>query len=234
MPHEIIQLIAEDHDNFITVIANHSTKEAIVVDPAWDAEGILETLKEEKLNLTAILITHSHYDHINAVSDLYSDNISLFISESEYPYWKDCPEDAILLQDGDEIQFGNESIKVIYTPGHTPGACCYLIGNDLITGDTLFIYGCGRADLPNGDVNKLYHSLQKLKKLPPNTKIWVGHNYSIKEESTIADQLKGNPFLMIDNLEDFARYRLDIAKKARKMPYDAIDIETLKQSLLNH
>lgn len=222
MKPEIIQLIPEDHDNFITIIADYQTGEAAVIDPAWDAEGIQEVIEEEGLTLTAILLTHSHHDHVNAVAELYTDRVSLFIHENEYPHWANCPEDAILVSDGDEIQFGSTTISVIATPGHTPGSTCYRIHDHLITGDTLFIYGCGRADLKGSDIHALYHSLQKLKKLPPHLNIWAGHHYGITEESTLGEQIAHNPFLMIDNEADFIRYRGELAVQTRKTPYSPI------------
>lgn len=231
MAYDIIQLMVEDHDNFIHIIADRERNEAMVVDPAWDGDGIADILAEEGLALTGILITHSHADHVNAVRDLYTDGVTLFISEAEHPLWPDCPEDAILVTEGDEIAFANTTIGVIMTPGHTPGGCCYHIGNHLITGDTLFIYGCGRADLKGGDAHALYHSLQKLKKLPPHTQIWVGHHYGIAEESTLGEQMAGNPFLMIDDEDDFVRYRLHIAGKTRQSPYGPISREDLQRDL---
>ena len=220
--YDIITLIVEDHDNFIHILADRKRNEAFVVDPAWDAEGIREVLAEENLTLTGILITHSHHDHVNAVPELYGERVSLFISEDEYPHWPDCPEDAILLSDGDAITFADTDIGVIKTPGHTPGSCCYRIGGDLITGDTLFIYGCGRADLSGSDPHALYHSLQKLKTLPPETHLHVGHHYGIAETGTLGEQLAGNPFLMIEDEADFVRYRMELAGKTRHTPYGPI------------
>lgn len=231
MAHEIIQLITEDHDNFIYIIADRIHNEAMVVDPAWDSEGIKEILAEENLELVGILLTHSHHDHINAVMDLYHDNNSIFINAKEYPLWKDCPEDAILVSEGDEIQFADTTISVIDTPGHSAGSTCYRIGDDLITGDTLFIYGCGRADLAGGDAKALYHSLQKLKHLPPHTRIWVGHDYGITQESTLDEQLAHNPFLLINNEADFIRYRNELARKTRQIPYGPIQTQELQQIL---
>lgn len=231
MAYDIIQLMVEDHDNFIHIIADRHNHEAMVVDPAWDADGIQEVLDEEGLTLTGILITHSHADHVNAVEKLYYDGVTLFVPEAEYPHWPGCPEDAILVADGDEITFAQTTIGVISTPGHTPGGVCYHIGQDLITGDTLFVYGAGRADLKGGDAQALYRSLQKLKKLPPATRLWVGHHYGIQEETTLAEQLAGNPFLIIDNEADFIRYRSEIASKTRKAPYDPISRETLQRDL---
>lgn len=231
MAHEIITLIAEDHDNFIHILADRHTGEAMVVDPAWDAEGIREVLAEEGLMLTGILITHSHHDHVNAVRELYGERITLFISEAEQPYWPDCPEDAVFVNDGDEISFGGSSIGVIMTPGHTPGSCCYRLGGDLICGDTLFIYGCGRADLKGSDPHALYRSLQKLKTLPAATRLHVGHHYGIAETSTLGEQLAGNPFLLIDNEADFVRYRMELAAKTRHAPYGPISRDELERVL---
>lgn len=234
MAHDIIQLITEDHDNFIYIIADRQHHEAMVVDPAWDAEGIKEVLAEENLQLVGILLTHSHHDHVNAVPALYDESVSLFINAKEYPLWKDCPEDAILVSEGDEIQFADTNISVIDSAGHTAGGTCYRIGDDLLTGDSLFIYGCGRADLPSGDAKALFHSLQKLKQLPPHTRIWAGHDYGIVQESTLGEQLAHNPFLMIDNEADFIRYRLEIAKKTRSMPFTPMQAAELADILEAH
>ena len=210
MAHEIITLIAEDHDNFIHILADRHTGEAMVVDPAWDAEGIREVLAEEGLMLTGILITHSHHDHVNAVRELYGERITLFISELEQPHWPDCPEDAVLVADGDEIHFGGGSISVILTPGPTPGSCCYHLG---------------------GDPHALYRSLQKLKTLPAATRLHVGHHYGIAETSTLGEQLAGNPFLLIDNEADFVRYRMELAAKTRHAPYGPISRDELERVL---
>ncbi|MBV7435194.1 MBL fold metallo-hydrolase [Cardiobacteriaceae bacterium TAE3-ERU3] len=233
MSHEVIQLKVEDRDNFIHVIADRQSSEAAVIDPAWDAEGIADVLDEEDLTLTMILITHSHHDHVNAIHELYKlyPEATIFISEKEHPVWPDCPEDAILVNDGDEIAFASSSIGVISTPGHTIGGCCYHIGNDLFTGDTLFIYGCGRADLKGGNPSTLYRSLQKLKKLSADTRIWVGHDYSVCEESTLGEQFAHNPFLMINDEADFIRYRMELAGETRSQPYGPIEQEELDRVL---
>lgn len=233
MSHEVIQLKVEDHDNFIYLIADRHHGEAAIVDPAWDAQGIADVIAEEGLKLSLILITHSHHDHINAVNALRQgrDDVAVFISAEEYPAWPDCPQDAILVHDGDEIAFADSSIGVISTPGHTIGGCCYQLGKDIFTGDTLFIYGCGRADLKGSDPEKLYHSLQKLKRLAPDTRVWVGHDYSVCEETTLGEQCAHNPFLMIDNQADFIRYRMTLAGKTRSQPYGPIEAAELHRVL---
>lgn len=236
MSYEIIQLKVEDHDNFIHIIVDKGSNHVALVDPAWDAEGILEVIEDEGLILSLILLTHSHHDHVNAVHDILKQHpdIDVFISELEQPHWQDCPKDAILLQDGDEILLGQTAIGVMLTPGHTIGSCCYHLSGDLITGDTLFVYGCGRADLDTSDVHKLYHSLQKIKRLPEQTNIWVGHDYGVEETTTLEAQFNGNPFLMIDNEKDFVKFRMQLNSELRSQPYAPVDTNTLKKWLTEH
>lgn len=228
MAHEIIALKAEEHDNLMYLIADRSTAEAAVVDPAWDAEGIREVLNEEALHLTAILITHAHHDHINAVEALLSPEVTVFVHAAEAVRWR-FPEAHICIQDGDEIQLGSAFIQVLHTPGHTMGSCCFRSGEALLTGDTLFVYGCGHTR--DGSAEALYHSLKKIKNLPPSTRIYPGHDYGVQEHSSLAEQCAGNPFLMLENQADFLRYRLEIASKTRHTPYAAMQPHDLKQAL---
>jgi glyoxylase-like metal-dependent hydrolase (beta-lactamase superfamily II) len=99
---------------------------------------------------------------------------------------------------------GNIGIKLLHTPGHTPGSQCFLVESRLVSGDTLFIGGCGRVDLPGGDAEQMYHSLtQVLGRLPGETRLYPGHDYSDKPVSTIADELRDNYYLRIGSLEDW-------------------------------
>lgn len=224
MSHEIIQLKFEEKDNFIYIIADRETATAFVLDPAWDAEGIAGVLAEENLRLEGILITHSDHDHVNAVAELRGGrtDIAVFVSAPAWEQWPDAPADAVLVADGDEIQLGRASLGVLMTPGHTAGSCCYHSGRDLLTGDTLFIYGAGNVRNPSASAAALFHSLQRLKSLDPQTRIWCGHDYGIAEMTTLAEQLAGNPFLMIDNEADFIRYRTELAARSRRVPYGPI------------
>lgn len=229
MTYKVISLIVEDHDNFIHILADTNSKQAMVIDPAWDGVGIKEELEAEGLDLVGILITHSHYDHINAVNELYQEGVSLFVGEDELPLWVDCPKDAVLLADGDQIQFGSSMISVIKTAGHTQGSLCYLLGNNLFTGDTLFIYGCGRTDLPSGDPNELFRSFNKLKALPNPEKItvWAGHDYGVVQETSLAEQIKHNPFLLAESEEEFFKVRTKLAPYL-PFPCQPIEKEDLK------
>jgi glyoxylase-like metal-dependent hydrolase (beta-lactamase superfamily II) len=107
---------------------------------------------------------------------------------------------------GDELLIGNLIVRLLHTPGHTPGSQCFLAGSALVSGDTLFIGGCGRVDLPGGNADQLYDSLtQVLAKLPEDTLLYPGHNYSEREVSTIGDEKKENYYMTIGSLEDWRR-----------------------------
>ena len=108
------------------------------------------------------------------------------------------------IEHGEVIQVGAIPITLIHTPGHSPGSQCLLVGDQLLSGDTLFIGACGRCDLPGGDPKELYHSLsQRLKKLDDHTRVYPGHNYAPVVQSTIAEEKQRNPFLHAATLEEF-------------------------------
>ena len=158
----------------------HNGTQAFVVDPSISEKKILSKLKEKNLSLKGILLTHGHFDHIFCAKELREKTgVPIYIHELDDEMLTDGTKNAyltffgqnftigkadILLHDGDVIPFGNESIKVIHTPGHTKGSVCYDTGEILITGDTLFAQGFGRYDLYGGDGKILFRSLQSMKK----------------------------------------------------------------------
>ena len=112
---------------------------------------------------------------------------------------------------------------MLLTPGHTPGSACYQLGDDLITGDTMFVFGCGRCDLSGGDPEVMYDTLQRMgRDLPGNTIILPGHNYSIIPSSSMTEQLEGNPFLHFHDKDAFVEYRMHIHDKTRDAPYQPV------------
>ena len=115
-------------------------------------------------------------------------------------------QDMRRLEDGDRVDLGSLSVTCVHTPGHTPGSQCFLVGDRLVAGDTLFVQGCGRVDLPGGDPEAMYYSLtQKLAKLPEQTVLFPGHHYGPTETSTIGDELKQNHYFRVRSLEDWRR-----------------------------
>lgn len=180
--------------------------EAIIIDPGAQADDILKAVEERNLKVTKILLTHAHPDHFGALEEVRnalnvpayihhideemlekrSGELSSMLGIKSEPLTADK-----LLNDGDVIKFGDKDIKVIFTPGHTPGGVCYLIDNILFSGDTLFQGSIGRTDLPGGDYDVILNSLKNLIKLPDDTIVLPGHG----PESQISFEKLNNPFI---------------------------------------
>lgn len=208
-------------DNILYLIEDVASRKAAMVDPAWEISRVLELAESQGLEITHVLLTHSHGDHINGIQQVLeriSPQIHLLRREAEF--WGQAPEDARLHEDGDVIELGQTRIRIIHTPGHTPGSACFHLGNDLIVGDTLFVYGCGRCDLKGGDPEAMYWSLKRLsEELSPETVIHPGHDYGIEPTSTIGDQMRGNPFMQFRDPARFIHYRMVEHDRVRSGPY---------------
>lgn len=194
--------------NFSYIIGDKNSKEAVVVDAGWEADKLIEIAKKENLQIKKIILTHSHYDHIQKVDELASKtNAEVYFHEDDYNEIKSIIKNPNIkihkLKNNDEIYVGKIKIKVIHTPGHTPGAICLLAGNKLITGDTLFVNAIGRTDLAGGDSLKLFESLQKLKKLDDKIEVYPGHDYGDIPFSTIGGEKKANPYFKCESKEQF-------------------------------
>jgi len=211
-------------ENFVYLIHDHASARAAVVDPAWDVPEVLALAETQGVRITDILLTHSHHDHINGISELLETfDAQLHLLKSEAQFWGSHLDLPTLHHGGDVIGLGNTAITALHTPGHTPGSACYQIGNELITGDTLFVFGCGRCDLRGGDPEQMYLTLRDMSdRLPPETVIHPGHNYAEKHTTTMDEQLAGNPFLHFDNSKDFTHYRMHYHDKHRDSPYGPV------------
>ncbi len=204
--------------NFVYLVGDDETRECMVVDPAWDIQGILNVIDGQGLKLTGALVTHYHPDHIGGdivghsiaglaelqalrpvnvyVNELEADGVKLVTGLSE--------SDLVKVQGGDHLSIGSASVAFLHTPGHTPGSQCFLIGESLVSGDTLFIGGCGRVDLPGGNSEQLYYSLtQILGKLPDTTQLYPGHNYAAYPVGTIGRERLENFYMRIGSLVEW-------------------------------
>lgn len=194
--------------NFSYVIGDEKTKEAAVVDSGWEIDKLIDIANKEKLKLTKIILTHSHYDHTQKVDELASKtNAAVCFHEEDSNEIRRLIKNPNIkihkLKNNDEIKIGGIKIKVIHTPGHSPGAICLLLDKKLITGDTLFVNAIGRTDLAGGDAIKLFESLQKLKKLDDSIEVYPGHDYGDVPFSTIGNEKKNNPYFMCNTEEEF-------------------------------
>lgn len=200
---QIVQLDASQMDNFSYLVFCPETLQGAAVDPSMRPEILLAEAEHRGVTLTLLLNTHGHQDHIAGNPQILAQSD---VRLAAHPV--DLPNPEIPLQEGSIIRLGKGQIDVLHTPGHTPGSVVFKTGNSIITGDTLFVSRCGRADLPGSDVEALYTSLQRLKALPPETCVYPGHNYGPTATSTIGWELDNNDFLKCPDLASFIKLRL--------------------------
>jgi len=194
------------------LLACPTTGQCAIIDPAGDPQTIVETVAREKAQPRLILNTHGHPDHLLANAALKTAfGIPACMHAADAGLYAAAPEIADLekatgllvdtaadrlLADGERIQLGAMSIRVLHTPGHTPGSCCFLVDGHLFTGDTLFVGDAGRTDLMGGSLDKLIDSIAtKLLGLPDSTRIWPGHDYGERPTSTLGREKKENPYI---------------------------------------
>jgi hydroxyacylglutathione hydrolase len=202
--------------NYVYLIGDEEQRVCMVVDPAWDVSDLLEIVDAEGMKLIGALVTHYHPDHIGGdilgyeiegVSELLRLRpVKIYVNSHESAGVKAVTgiskSDMVSLEGGEQLVIGSIPMTLLHTPGHTPGSQCFLVGGKLISGDTLFIGGCGRVDLPGGNSEQLYYSLtQVLGKLPAETSLYPGHNYAPASQSTIGEQLQTNRFMRVKSLE---------------------------------
>lgn len=207
-------------DNFIHCIADTDNGEVMLVDPAWEADTILQLCDTHNYTLTGILLTHSHPDHVSAVAGILAQRpVPVYISRKEFRLGLVRLDNPTYIADGDTIPLGKHRIEVIETPGHTIGSVCFRIEKSLIVGDTLFIDGCGRCNFYESDVEQMWDSLQRLKQLPDDTVIYCGHDYGQQATDTLGKQKQTNPYLLIDDKAFFIQFRMDLQAQYRSIPF---------------
>lgn len=192
--------LAQQMVNFVYLIGDRETGEAVVVDPAYGVAELLDMVGRDGMRLTGVLATHYHADHvggsmmghtIEGVRELLDlQGMKIHVQQEEAELVKKVTElsdsDIEVHDSGDVVAAGDIPIELIHTPGHTPGSQCFLVAGNLIAGDTLFLEGCGRTDLPGADPAEMYRSLHtRLARIPDDTVLFPGHRYSFHSSASM-------------------------------------------------
>ena len=210
--------VAGQMANFVYLIGDREAGECVVVDPAWDVAGILGVAEQDGMRLTGALATHDHPDHVGG--DLFGYNVEGLARLLEL-----CPvkvhvhrqdaeglrlvtglseSDVVRHDGGDRVSAGAVELTLLHTPGHSPGSQCFLVGSSLVSGDTLFVQGCGRVDLPGSDPEEMYRTLTtRLATLPGDTVLYPGHDYGPTPTSTLDMERRSNYSLRVPDLDSW-------------------------------
>ena len=232
--HSIHALELGPMENFVYLLHDHNTDTAAIVDPAWDVDEMLALARDKGIRITDILLTHSHHDHVNGIEYvLERTDAQVHLLKAEAQFWGKDLVNPTLHHGGDIVAIGDTDIRVLHTPGHTPGSACFHLGDDLIAGDTLFVFGCGRCDLNGGDPEEMFTTLKRIRsEMPGETILHPGHNYSpAHPTATMDSQCDGNPFLHFDRPDDFVEYRMQVHDRIRQTPYQAVSKEQALKSI---
>jgi hydroxyacylglutathione hydrolase len=199
-------------NNFLYLLGDPETKEMAIVDPAWDVDFLAKEAKRLGYKITKVFLTHAHPDHVNGLDRLLSMyQVPVYISKFEYPILRPRVQGLVDVTEKDKLSVGKINFDILHTPGHTPGCQCFLAQGQLISGDTLFIDGCGRCDLPGSDPKLMYNSLYNiLMKLPDETVVYSGHNYGPSPTDTIGNQKQTNPYMQCTSLKEFLVERMGL------------------------
>jgi len=207
---EIKQLRLAKMATFCYLLGDEHTKTCALIDPAFETDRILETANERGYRVTHVINTHGHSDHtagneaIKAatgarilIHELDAKRLEAFLNKtfSRILGGKGSPGPDVLLKDNDIVEIGKINLKVLHTPGHTPGCICLYADGNIFTGDTLFVGAVGRTDLPGGSMKQLLTSIRnKIYTLPGDTIVWPGHDYGQLPSSSVHQERDMNPF----------------------------------------
>jgi glyoxylase-like metal-dependent hydrolase (beta-lactamase superfamily II) len=192
--------------NFVYAIGDRATGECVLVDPAYDPSALVDAVAADGMKVVGVLATHYHADHIGGsimgydiagitqLLETVSCPIHVQRDEKEWVVRSAGAEAADLVEhdSGDVVTVGTVAIELLHTPGHTPGSQCFLVAGKLVSGDTLFLDGCGRTDLPGSDHTKMVESLNRLSRVDDDVILYPGHRYSLASSATMGAVKQSN------------------------------------------
>lgn len=206
--------------NLVYLVGDRDTHECVIIDPAWAIDDIVASAEADGMKIVGALATHYHPDHVGGSMFGFSlegasrlvgkVGCKLHCHDAEAEGIRKVtglsPSDLAKHASGDKVQVGKVEIEWLHTPGHTPGSSCFRLGNALVAGDTLFLQGCGRVDLPGGNPDEMYYSLtQRLGSLPGDMVLYPGHSYGGGFKATLEHVRKTNPYTRVPDLASWRR-----------------------------
>lgn len=220
------QLPVGEMANFAYLVGSVSTREAWLVDPAWNVDALLDRAEADGVRVVGALVTHYHPDHVGGeIFGHAIEGLSRLLERRPVPVHVNEREaegvrrvtglsasDLVPHAGGDRLELGEVRLRLLHTPGHTPGSQCFLIEEaarpgHLVSGDTLFLGSCGRVDLPGGDAEAMYRSLHDvLRRLPDETLLFPGHLYAAEASARLGDEKRTNPVLRVASLDQFLHF----------------------------
>jgi glyoxylase-like metal-dependent hydrolase (beta-lactamase superfamily II) len=205
---EVVQIEVGLLQNFCEILYCPETRAAAIVDPAWEVDRLLREAERLDLKVQIALITHTHEDHIEGVGELVEKTgATVVVNPREADRVRGAARALVDAVDGRDVAIGGRGVRALETRGHTVGGTCYLADGFIVTGDVLFVNGCGRTDFTGGDTAEMWQSLQRLMRLPEETRVYPGHNYGETPTSTIGHETRSNPFLRCTSFEEFRALR---------------------------
>ena len=197
----VVQLEVGPMQNFVYLLIEPETGEALVVDSGWETAPIVRAAEKERARVKYVVATHGHFDHTSTLDELAARLGAKVVAYRVSPIRHD-----VSVENGEELALGGRRVKVLHTPGHTEDSICLYDGENLFTGDTLFIGNCGRTDLAGGSTEKMFRSLhQVILGLPPDTVVYRGHDYGEVPSRRLGDEARLNPTLSAKNYSEFMR-----------------------------
>jgi glyoxylase-like metal-dependent hydrolase (beta-lactamase superfamily II) len=199
--------VARQMVNYVYAIGDRESGDVLLVDPAYRVGELLDLVEADGMRCAGVLATHYHFDHVGgSAMGLEVEGIGALLERVQVPVHVQRAELPWVVRatgvgqgeltphdGGDVVSVGDVAVELVHTPGHTPGSQCFLVDGRLVSGDTLFLQGCGRTDLPGGDAEALYESLtQRLAKVPDDTLVYPGHRYADEPSAPMGQTRRTN------------------------------------------
>lgn len=196
--------------NYCYLLVDKATRQGALVDPSWEVDTILQRLNGLGVELTSILLTHSHFDHTNLAAAMVQRHRSaqVYMSRVEIEMYAFHCRNLHPLTDGDPIQVGETLLSSILTPGHTAGSMCFYTEGVMFTGDTIFTEGCGKCSPWGGSASQMYDSVQRIKAYPAETVIYPGHSFGAPPGQTLDYLQQNNIYFVIQTKDTFVQFRM--------------------------